>query len=83
MKHKKKKKHKKDEKLKRIHRKAILFNRKELNALNHYCRKYKIQNQSKFMRDTIIYAILKKFDEDYPSLFEDQPDSVMESKNNS
>lgn len=82
MKNKKKKKQK-DEKLKRIHQKSILFNRKELNAINHYCRKYKIKNQSKFMRETIIYTILKKFDEDYPSLFEDQPESVMESKNNS
>ncbi len=79
----KKKKKQKDEKLKRIHQKSILFNSKELNAINHYCRKYKIKNQSKFMRETIIYTILKKFDEDYPSLFEDQPDSVMESKNNS
>ena len=25
------------------------------------------------MRETIITAILQKFDEDYPSLFEDQP----------
>ncbi len=80
---KKKVKRQKDEKLKRIHRKSILFNRKELNAINRYCRKYKIKNQSRFMRETIIYAILKKFDEDYPSLFEDQPSSVMESKNNS
>ena len=79
----KKRKKQKDEKLKRIHRKSILFNTKELNAINHYCRKYRIKNQSRFMRETIIYAILKKFDEDYPSLFEDQPSSVMESKNNS
>ena len=80
---KKKAKKQKDEKLKRIHRKSILFNRKEINAINHYCKKYRIKNQSRFMRETIIYAILKKFDEDYPSLFEDQPSSVMESKNNS
>lgn len=77
----KSKKKKPEEQLKRIHRKSIMFNRKELNALNRYCRKYKIKNQSKFMRETIISAILKKFDEDYPSLFEDQPNAVMESKN--
>ncbi|MFW5915950.1 MAG: hypothetical protein ACOCTM_00610 [Bacteroidota bacterium] len=82
MKNKKKRKQK-DEKLKRVHRKSIMFNSKELSAINHYCRKYKIKNQSRFMRETIITAILKKFDEDYPSLFEDQPSSVMESKNNS
>jgi hypothetical protein len=78
----KSKKKKPEEQLKRIHRKSMMFNRKELNALNRYCRKYKIKNQSKFMRETIIAAILKKFDEDYPSLFEDQPNAAMESKNN-
>lgn len=78
----KRKKKKKEENLKRIHRKSILFNRKELNAINHYCRKYKIKNQSKFMRETIIYSILQKFDEDYPSLFEDQPNLFVKSKGN-
>ncbi len=68
-----KKNKKKTESLKRVHRKSILFNRKEMNAINRYCRKYKIKNKSRFMRETIITAILQKFDEDYPSLFEDQP----------
>jgi hypothetical protein len=81
VKHKKNKK-KKEEHLKRIHQKSILFNQKELNAINRYCKKYKIKNKSKFMRETIIYAILKKFDEDYPSLFEDQPDLFVESSRN-
>jgi len=70
VKHKNKKK---EETLKRIHRKSILFNKRELNAINHYCRKYKIKNRSKFMREAIITAILRQFDEDHPSLFEDQP----------
>jgi hypothetical protein len=69
----KKAKKKKEEDLKRIHQKAILFNKRELNAINHYCKKYKIKNRSKFMREAIISAILKKLDEDYPSLFDDQP----------
>ena len=69
----KNKKIKKDESLKRIHRKSILFNKREIQAIEHYCQKYKIKNKSKFMREMIITLILKKFDEDYPSLFEMKP----------
>ena len=63
----------KDESLKRIHRKSILFNKREMQAIDHYCKKYKIKNKSKFMREMIITSVLKKFDEDYPSLFEKRP----------
>ena len=63
----------KDDSLKRIHRKTILFNKREIQAIDHYCKKYKIKNKSKFMREMIISSILKKFDEDYPSLFEKKP----------
>lgn len=69
----KKRKVKKDESLKRIYRKSILFNKREIQAIDHYCKKYKIKNKSKFMREMIISSILKKFDEDYPSLFEKKP----------
>ena len=74
-----KRKSKKESGLKRIHRKSILFNKKELNAINNYCRKYKIKNKSKFMREMIISAILEKFEEDYPSLFDDQPNLFAQS----
>lgn len=69
----KKRKGQKDESLKRVYRKSILFNKREIQAINHYCKKYKIRNKSKFMREIIISSILKKFDEDYPSLFEKKP----------
>ena len=68
-----KRKAKKDESLKRVHRKSILFNKREIQAIDHYCKKYKIKNKSKFMREMIITSVLKKFDEDYPSLFEKKP----------
>jgi hypothetical protein len=29
-----------------------------------------VANRSKFMRETIVTAILKQFDKDYPSLFD-------------
>ena len=60
----------KDESLKRKYRKSILFNKREIQAIDHYCKKYKISNKSKVMREMIITSVLKKFDEDYPSLFE-------------
>jgi hypothetical protein len=34
------------------------------------------------MRETIIATILRQFDEDYPSLFEDQPNLFAPSKKN-
>lgn len=61
---------KKDEKLRRSHRASILFNNREREAINLYCEKYKITNRSKFMREAIMTEILKRFDEDYPTLFE-------------
>lgn len=60
---------KKDEKLRRINRTSILFNNREQEAIILYCEKYKIRNKSKFMREAIITVILKRFDEDYPTLF--------------
>ena len=69
----KKKKEQKDKSLKRKYRKTILFNKRELQAFEHYCKKYKIKNHSKVMREMIITTVLKKFDEDYPSIFEQTP----------
>ncbi|MFO7940007.1 MAG: hypothetical protein R6U66_09690 [Bacteroidales bacterium] len=64
---------KKDPALKRVHRHAILFNKREMQAIDYFCRKYKIDNRSKLMREMILTTVLKKFDEDYPSLFEESP----------
>jgi len=60
---------KKNNDLLRKNQKGIRFNNKELKAIETYCKKYKIQNRSKFMREAIITTILKKFDEDSPTLF--------------
>lgn len=61
--------HKKEADLLRINKKTILFNNREIQAIDNYCRKYRIDNRSKFMREVIISSILKKFDDDYPTLF--------------
>jgi hypothetical protein len=61
----------KEVKMLRKHKMSFLFNELEQSALESYCRKYKIDNRSKFMRETIVTAILKQFDKDYPSLFDE------------
>ena len=54
----------------RKNRQTFHLNNRELKAIEAYCAKYKIKNKSRFMRETILTAVLKKFDEDYPTLFE-------------
>jgi len=70
----------KDNKLRRTKRTSILFNHREQEAINLYCEKYKINNKSKFMREAIMTEILKKFDEDYPTLFEFEKPNLFYSR---
>ncbi|MEA2041669.1 MAG: hypothetical protein U9N85_03855 [Bacteroidota bacterium] len=58
------------EKLKRSHEVKFRFNDYEFDAFQRYCKKYKILNKSRFFRETIMNAVLQRFDEDYPSLFD-------------
>jgi len=53
---------------------AIRFNNRELKAIDAYCQRYKVNNKSRFMREAIITEVLKRFDQDHPTLFElDKP----------
>lgn len=58
--------------LKRTNRVAFVFNDEEMKMLNRFFDKYKVQNKSKWMRETIISSILKTLEEDYPKLFEER-----------
>ncbi len=58
------------DKLKRKHSMQFLFNDLELQAFEKYCKKYRIKNKSKFIRETVMTEILVRFDKDYPSLFD-------------
>ncbi len=73
----------KDEQMKRIHRQSFMLNSREMKAINRYCEKYSVSNRSRFMRETIVTAILKKFDEDHPTLFglDDKPNLFSGSGN--
>ena len=56
--------------LRRVHRTAFLLNDKEKQAIEIYCKKNKIKNKSKFMRETLMRTVMDHFLEDYPTLFD-------------
>jgi hypothetical protein len=56
--------------LKRTHRSAFLLNDKEKEAFDSYCKKNKIKNKSKFIRETLLRTVMTHFLEDYPTLFD-------------
>jgi len=57
--------------LKRNNRLSVLLNSREMKALSLYCSRYRIKNKSEFMRTTIMKAIIQKFDDDHPTLWEE------------
>lgn len=54
----------------RTHRVAIMLNDSELRAITHYCERYRMTNRSDMIRQTLMRAILKRFDKDSPTLFD-------------
>jgi len=56
--------------MKRTHRVSFSFNEEEFKMFNHYLAKYKINNSSRFMRETLIRSILQQLDKDRPTLFD-------------
>ncbi len=58
------------QKLKRKNPIRFMFNDLELAAFEKYCKKYRIKNKSKFIRETVMTEVLVQFDKDYPSLFD-------------
>ena len=55
-----------------------MLNHRELNALNTYCKRYRI-SKSEFMRQAVMKTILERFDKDHPSLFEDDSPNLFRS----
>jgi hypothetical protein len=53
----------------RKHRNTITLNDSELAALERYCNKYGVKNQTAMMRETIFLKIIDKFQADYPTLW--------------
>jgi hypothetical protein len=48
-----------------------MLNDREMRALSIYCNRYRVKNKSEFLRETIMKAIIKRFEEEHPTLWED------------
>ncbi len=48
-----------------------MLNNREAKALGIYCNRYRVKNRSEFMRETIMKAILKRFEDEHPTLWEE------------
>jgi hypothetical protein len=42
-----------------------------MRALGIYCNRYRVKNKSEFLRETVMKAILKRFEEEHPTLWEE------------
>ena len=54
----------------RAHRISILLNDREQRALDRFCDRYMVTNRSRLIRETLMRAILKKIENDQPTLFD-------------
>ena len=54
----------------RTHRQIFTLNDEENKALTRYITKYQVQNKSKFIRETLMMTIIRKMEEDHPTLFD-------------
>jgi len=61
----------KEDRLKRSNRLSVMLNNREVRALGIYCDRYRVKNKSEFLRETIMRAILKRFDDEHPTLWEE------------
>ena len=70
----------KEDGLKRKNRFSLLLNNREMRAIGVYCSRYRVKNKSEFMRATIMKAIIKRFDDEYPSLWEESEPTLFNKK---
>lgn len=57
-----------------------MLNNREMRALGIYCSRYRVKNKSEFFRETIIKAIIKRFEEEYPTLWEEPEPTLFNQK---
>lgn len=48
---------------------TCLVSDEEMRIIDSYLHKYKIENRSRWMRETLLAFIHQKLDQDYPTLF--------------
>jgi hypothetical protein len=71
----------KEDRLKRTNRLSLMLNNREAKALGIYCNRYRVKNKSEFMRETIMKAILKRFEDEHPTLWEESEPTLFNRNN--
>ncbi len=56
---------------KRVHRHVFMLNDMEQKALERYIEKYKITSKSKLFREVLMMEVIRRLEEDSPTLFDD------------
>lgn len=59
-----------DPRLRRTHKITVQFNDYEAEAFDRYCKRYKIANRAKVVREAIISRVFDDIDRNYPTLFD-------------
>jgi hypothetical protein len=62
----------KEDYLRRTNRLSLMLNNKEMRALDIYCARFRVNNKSEFLRETIMKAIIKRFEDEHPTLWEER-----------
>ena len=57
------------ESLRRVHRKSVLFNERELAAIDAYCKRFKVSSRSALIRQALMERVLAGLEESHPKLF--------------
>jgi hypothetical protein len=47
-----------------------MLNNREMRAFGIYCNRFRVKNKSEFLRETIMKTILKRFEDEHPTLWE-------------
>lgn len=59
-----------------------MLNSREMRAFNLYCSRFRVANRSQFLRETVMKEILRRFDEEHPTLWEaGEPNLFSEYRN--
>jgi len=61
----------KEDTLRRTNKLSLLLNDREMRAVEIYCNRYRVKNKSEFVRATVMKEIIKRFDEEHPTLWEE------------
>jgi hypothetical protein len=58
-----------------------MLNSREVKALGIYCNRYRIKNKSEFLRETVMKAIIKRFGDEHPTLWEENDRTLFNQDN--